>query len=106
MIKANKAFCLTKGDRIEHMPRGTYIEVYNAPPDARFLVSDNIGTHMGFKLHRREVAYESNISISTYRLIGYYAEIRDIEISSLIGYDFRNATEEEIRIIQNNAGLC
>lgn len=106
MIKVNKAFYLNKGNRIEHMPSGTYIEVYNAPPDAKFLVSDDIGTHMGFKLHRREVAYESDISISTYRLVGYYAEIRDVELSSLIECGFRNATEEEIRIIQHNACLC
>ena len=73
-MRANRAFCKMMGNRREHMPAGIYIEIHNAPPNAKLLVSDELGTDMGFKLHRKEVTTESNIS--TYRLIGYWCETK------------------------------
>lgn len=102
-MKANRAFCQMTGNRREHMPAGIYIEIHNAPSDAKFLVSDELGTKMGFELHRREVTLESNISI--YRLIGFYAETKYVAPENVIKYDFRNATEEERKTINHYACL-
>lgn len=102
-MKADKAFCQMQGNRREHMPSGIYIEIHNAPSDAKFLVSDELGTHMGFELHRKEVATESNISI--YRLIGCYSDKKYVKPEDVIKYDFRNATEEEIKTIDHYACL-
>lgn len=103
MMKANNAFCQMMGNRREHMPAGIYIEIHNAPSDAKFLVSDELGTKMGFELHRRKVTLESNVSI--YRLIGYYAETKYVTPEDIIKYDFRNATKEEIKTINHYARL-
>lgn len=102
-MKANRAFCKMMGNRREHMPAGIYIEIHNAPSDAKFLVSDEFGTKMGFELHHREVTLESNVSI--YRLIGYHAETKYVAPENVIKYDFRNATEEEIKTINHYACL-
>ena len=102
-MKVNCAFCKMMGNRREHMPAGIYIEIHNAPSDAKFLVSDELGTKMGFTLHHKEVTLESNVSI--YRLIGYYAETKYVAPEDVIKYDFRNATEEEIKAINHYACL-
>lgn len=102
-MKADKAFCQMQGNRREHMPAGIYIEIDNAPSNAKLLVSDELGTDMGFELHRREVAMESNIS--TYRLIGYWCKTKYVKPEDVIKYDYRNATEEEIKTINHYACL-
>lgn len=102
-MRADRAFCQMQGNRWMHIPSGIYIEIDNAPSDAKFLVSDELGTKMGFKLHRREVTLESNISI--YRLIGYYAETKYVAPENVVKYNFRNATEEEIKTINHYACL-
>lgn len=102
-MKADKAFCQMQGNRRMHMPSGIYIEIDNAPSNAKLLVSDELGTDMGFELHHREVTTESNVSI--YRLIGYYAHTKYVKPEDVIKYDFRIATEEESKIINHNACL-
>lgn len=102
-MKADRAFCQMEGNRLMHMPSGIYIEIHNAPSNAKLLVSDELGTDMGFNLHRKEVTTESNIS--TYRLIGYYAHTKYVKPEDVIKYDFRIATEEESKIINHNACL-
>ena len=102
-MKANSAFCQMMGNRREHMPAGIYIEIHNAPSDAKFLVSDELGSKMGFELHRKEVTTESNVSI--YRLIGYYAHTKYVKPEDVIKYDFRIATEEESKTINHYACL-
>lgn len=102
-MKADRAFCQMQGNRWMHIPSGIYIEIDNAPSDAEFLVSDELGTKMGFKLHRKEVTTESNVSM--YRLIGYYAHTKYVKPEDVIKYDFRNATEEEIKTINHYACL-
>lgn len=102
-MKANRAFCKMMGNRREHMPAGIYIEIDNAPSNAKLLVSDELGTDMGFELHRKEVTTESNVSM--YRLIGYYAHTKYVKPEDVIKYDFRIATEEESKIINHNACL-
>lgn len=102
-LKVHCTFCKMMGNRREHMPAGIYIEIHNAPSDSKFLVSDKLGTKMGFKLHRREVTLDSNVSI--YRLIGYYAETKYVAPEDVIKYNFRNATEEEIKTINHYACL-
>ena len=102
-MKVYRAFCQMEGNRLMHMPSGIYIEIHNAPSNAKLLVSDELGTDMGFKLHRKEVTTESNIS--TYRLIGYWCETKNIKPEDVIKYDFRIATEEESKIINHNACL-
>ena len=102
-MKANCAFYKMMGNRREHMPAGIYIEIHDAPSDAKFLVPDELGTKMGFELHHREVTLESNVSI--YRLIGYYAETKYVAPEDVIKYDFCNATEEEIKTINHYACL-
>lgn len=102
-MKANRAFCKMMGNRREHMPAGIYIEIDNAPSSAKLLVSDELGTDMGFELHRKEVTTESNVSM--YRLIGYYAHTKYVKPEDVIKYDFRIATEEESKIINHNACL-
>jgi hypothetical protein len=103
MMKADRAFCQMQGNRREHMPSGIYIEISNAPSNAKLLVSDELGTDMGFNLHRKEVTMESNVS--TYRLIGYYAHTKYVKPEDVIKYNFRIATEEESKIINHNACL-
>ena len=98
-MKADRAFCQMQGNRRMHMPSGIYIEINNAPSNAKLLVSDELGTDMGFKLHRKEVTTESNISI--YRLIGYWCETKNVKPEDVIKYDFRIATEEESKIINH-----
>ena len=102
-MKANKVFCQMQGNRREHMPSGIYIEISNAPSDAKLLVSDELGTNMGFELHRKEVTTESNVSM--YRLIGYYAHTKYVKPEDVIKYDFRIATKEESKTIHHNACL-
>lgn len=102
-MKVDRAFCQMQGNRLMHMPSGIYIEINNAPSNAKLLVSDELGTDMGFALQRREVTMESNIS--TYRLIGYWCKTKYIKPEDVIKYDFRIATEEEIERIEHNACL-
>lgn len=102
-MKADRAFCQMQGNRWMHMPAGIYIEIDNAPSNAKLLVSDELGTDMGFELHRKEVTLESNVSI--YRLIGYYAETKYVAPENVIKYDFRNATKEEIETTNHYACL-
>ena len=102
-MKVDRAFCQMQGNRLMHMPSGIYIEINNAPSNAKFLVSDELGTHIGFKLHRKEVTMEANVSI--YRLIGYYGDRKYINPEDVFKCDFRIATEEEIERIEHNACL-
>lgn len=102
-MRADKAFCQMQSNRRMHMPSGIYIEISNAPSNAKLLVSDELGTDMGFALQRREVTMESNIS--TYRLIGYWCKTKYIKPEDVIKYDFRIATEEEATKINHNACL-
>lgn len=102
-MRADRAFCQMQGNRWMHIPSGIYIEIDNAPSNAKLLVSDELGTDMGFELHRKEVTTESNVSM--YRLIGYYAHTKYVKSEDVIKYDFRIATEEESKIINHNACL-
>lgn len=102
-MRADKAFCQMQSNRGMHMPSGIYIEISNAPSNAKLLVSDELGTDMGFALQCREVTMESNIS--TYRLIGYSCKTKYIKPEDVIKYDFRIATEEETATINHNACL-
>lgn len=42
-MKADRAFCQMQGNRWIYMPAGIYIEIDNAPSNAKLLVSDELG---------------------------------------------------------------
>lgn len=42
-MKADRAFCQMQGNHWIYMPAGIYIEIDNAPSNAKLLVSDELG---------------------------------------------------------------